>query len=194
LVTTVYRVFPFLADAAASQPGGPLYIPMPGAGRLDNPDLFSVLYAGDSAAGVIAEAFGRFPEWTPAILEGAPGLPGSLRAIARYALGTEVALCDLDDPRQLLALDLRPSDVVTRDYGRTRAWARRIYGQHRWAGVRWWSYYDARWASIGLWDIHGLTVKEVLPLTLDTPALAEASRIIMRRIIAPTGHRHREKR
>jgi hypothetical protein len=188
-VSTLYRVFPFLADAPASQPGGPLYIPMPGAGRLDNPDLFSVLYLGDSAAGAIAEAFGRFPEWTPAILEGAPGLPRSVRAIARYGLDTRVALCDLDDARQLLALDLRPSHVVTRDYGQTRKWARRIYGQHRWGGVRWWSYYDARWASIGLWDIQGLTVEEVLPLTLETLALEEASRLIVRRILAPTGHR-----
>ena len=87
--------------------------------------------ASDAEAGAIAEAFGRFPEWTPAILEGSPNLPGSLRALARYSLSETAKICDLDDPEQLRLLGLRPSDVVSRDYGRTRAWARRIYESWR---------------------------------------------------------------
>jgi hypothetical protein len=92
-------------------------------------------------------------------------------------------LCDLDDPEQLRRLRLRPSDVVSRDYSRTQAWARRIYEQRQWIGVRWWSYYDPRWVSVGLWDIGRLKLEEVRPLRLDDPELVEASRTIVRRII-----------
>jgi hypothetical protein len=141
------------------------------------------LYLSDAASGAIAEAFGRFPEWTPAVSAGSPSLPGSARAIARYRLLDEARLCDLDDPEQLKRLGLRPSEVVSRNYSRTRSWARRIYEQRQWIGVRWWSYYDPRWASIGLWDFSRLEVEDVRSLRLDEPAMIEASRTIARRII-----------
>ena len=142
--------------------------------------FYSVFYAGDSEAGALAEAFGRFPRWTPAMLQGIPSVPGSFRAIARYEIPETTSICDLDDPTQLVALDLRPSDVVSRDYNRTRNWARRIYQQGRWNGVRWWSYYDPRWSSIGLWETAGLTLADVRALRLDDATLAEAALIICR--------------
>ena len=177
-----HRVFPFLAGVKPEEPGGALYIPAQGSGRIDNPDLYSVLYLSDSAAGAIAEAFGRFPEWTSAILGGAPSLPGSVRAIARYRLDDNAPICDLDDPDQLRQIGIRPSEVVSRDYARTRAWARRIHEQERWIGVRWWSYYEPQWASAGLWDISQLVLDDIRVLRLDDPALIEASRAIVRPI------------
>jgi hypothetical protein len=184
-VPAFYRLFPFVANAPARQPGGALYIPpQTGSGRLDNPDLYSVLYLGNSPAGAIAEAFGRFPEWTPAILRGSPSLAGSVRALARYELDPSETLCDLDDARQLVRLRLRPSDVVARDYARTRAWARRIFETHAWAGISWWSYYDPQWTSVGLWKTDRLSLGEVRELRLDDFALLEAARIIVRRIIS----------
>ena len=160
-----------------------MHIPPQGSGRLDNPELYSVLYASESAAGAIAEAFGRFPEWTPAILRESPGLPGSSRAVARYRLADEAPVCNLDDPDQLRHIGIRPSEVVSRDYVRTRAWARRIYEQGKWIGVRWWSYYEPQWACIGLWDIRRLVLDEVRVLRLDDSDLMEASRAIVRRIV-----------
>jgi hypothetical protein len=183
-VATLYRVFPYLVDVPASAPGGALYVPHQGGGRLDNPDLYSVFYASSAEAGAVAEAFGRFPEWTPALLEGNPSLVGSVRAIARYLLADDVKLCDLDDPHQLAALALRPSDVVSREYSRTREWARRIFQQREWSGVRWWSYYDPRWNSAGLWNLAGLALEDVRILRLDDAAVAEAARTISRRIVA----------
>jgi hypothetical protein len=183
-VPVLYRVFPYLAAAATHDLGGALYAPPPGGGRIGNPGIYSALYLSDAAAGAIAEAFGRFPEWTPAVLEGSPGLPGSVRAIARYQFLEDTSICNLDDPTRLLELGLRPSDVVGRDYTRSRAWARRIYDQGKWSGVRWWSYYDPAWSSYGLWDVQALTVTEVKPLTLDHPALLEAGRTITRRVVA----------
>jgi len=182
-VPTLYRVFPCLAAAGKYDLGGALYVPPQCGGRIDNPGIYSVLYLSDAAAGAIAEAFGRFPQWTPAILEGSRSLPGSARAIARYRLTEEAPICNLDDSKQLQALRLRPSDVVGRDYARSRAWARRIYDQGKWSGVRWWSYYDAAWSSVGLWDVKGLALDGVAPLTLEHPALVEACRTIVRRVV-----------
>jgi hypothetical protein len=179
----LYRVLPFLAGVGDTDPGGALHVPQQGGGRIDNPGLYSVLYLSDTASGAIAEAFGRFPEWTPAILRGSPTLRGSVRAVARYRMPGDTPLCDLDDPKQLLRLGLRPSQVVTRDYTRSRAWARRIYEQKSWTGVRWWSYYDPRWASIGLWKLDRLTFEDVRPLRLDDAELIEASQTIARRIL-----------
>jgi hypothetical protein len=182
-VSVLYRVLPYVAGADPAGPGGALYLPPQQAGRLDNPDLYSVFYASSAEAGAIAESFGRFAEWTPAILEGSPSLPGSARAVARYRLSDDAGICDLDDPRQLRALGLRPSDVVSRDYARTREWARRIYQRGTWDGVRWWSYYDARWASVGLWRLRPVALEEVRVLRLDDAAMAEAGRVITRRIV-----------
>jgi hypothetical protein len=184
-VPVLYRVFPFVASALPDAPGGPLYVPPQGSGRLDNPGAFSVLYLSDAASGAIAEAFGRFPEWTAAVLRGSPALPGSERAIATYRLPDEVPICNLDDPLQLSTLGLRPSDVVSRDYLRTRAWAFRIHRENRWIGVRWWSYYDPQWSNIGLWDFRQLVVEDIRVLHLEDDAMAEASRIILRRIVQP---------
>jgi hypothetical protein len=182
-VPILHRVFPYVATAAMDAPGGAFYLPPQGGGRLDNPGIYSILYLSDAPAGAIAEAFGRFPEWNAAILEGAPSLPGSARALARFHLPDDAPICDLDDPALLQTLGLRPSDIVTRDYPRTRAWVRKIYEQQRWFGVRWWSYYDAQWASLGLWNISRLKLDEVKLLRLDDPAFVEASRTIARRIV-----------
>jgi hypothetical protein len=141
------------------------------------------MYLSDAAAGAIAEAFGRFPEWTAAILEGSPALPGSFRAIARFQVPYDAPICNLDDPALLATLGLRPSEVVSRNYLQTRAWARRIYEQNRWIGIRWWSYYDPEWASLGLWDRARLKLVAVDPLRLDDPSLLEASRTIRRRVV-----------
>lgn len=190
----LYRVFPFHPDSPPTGPGGPLYIPPQGSGRIDNPNLYAVLYLSDAEAGAIAEAFGRFPEWTPAMLAGAPALPGSVRALARYRLNEGAAICDLDDAPRLVSLGLRPSQIVTRDYTQTRAWARSIYEQGLWAGVRWWSYYDPQWGSIGLWRTGELEVEEVRVLRLDDPALIEASHAIVRRIVVPRPECSRPRR
>jgi len=104
--------------------------------------------------------------------------------MACYRLASESLLCDLDDPSRLRALGLRPSDVVSRDYARTRLWVRRIYQQGKWAGVSWWSYYDPRWISVGVWATSRLMVREVRRLQLTDPAIIEASRTIARRIAA----------
>jgi hypothetical protein len=84
-------------------------------------------------------------------------------------------------------LNLKPSSVVSRDYSRTRGWARRIYDEGAWSGIRWWSYYDSTWASIGLWDVRELSLEEVTVLRLDDAAVLEAARTIARRVSSKAG-------
>jgi hypothetical protein len=100
-------------------------------------------------------------------------------------LPDDAAICNLDDPLQLSKLGLRPSDVVSRDYVRARAWALRIFQEKRWIGARWWSYYEPQWSSIGLWDIRQLVLTEIQVLHLEHVAVVEASRSIVRRIVYP---------
>ncbi len=177
----LYRVFPWLAAARESEPGHPLYVsPLQGGGRVDDPERYLSLYLSSAAAGAVAEVFGNL-RWWPAEMFVRPGLPGSASALATCDLPDDAPICDLDDAATLTRLALRPSDVVTRRAEVTQRWALRIYEERRWVSVRWWSYYDARWHSYALWDRAGLSVEHVERLSLDHPAVVEASDVIRRR-------------
>lgn len=185
---SLYRVFSYLEGVPDHKPGGALFIPPQGAGRLDNPEHYDVLYVSSDPEAAVAESLAPIPSavWTTATMRGTPLLPGSIRALARYALPGLALICDLDDPRQLLAHQLRPSTVITRDYAITQSWALKIFKAARttgWVGVRWWSYYEGRWSSIGLWTRTALHVVEVVPLTVGNPAVAAAAKIVGRQIM-----------
>lgn len=178
----LYRVLPRLRDAAPGEPGHPLYVPEhQGAGRADNADRYSATYLSSAPPGAVAEAFGNVSAWTSSMLV-RPKLPGSVRALVTYELPDDVPIFDLDDVRSLEQLGLRPSEVVTRDRAVTQRWALAIYEQQRWAGVRWWSYYDPKWYSYALWDITGLVPRmdAIRPLTIDDPAVIEAAETLRR--------------
>jgi hypothetical protein len=91
-----------------------------------------------------------------------------------------IQVLDLDDPAELAHRTLRPSRVVSRDRRLTQAWARSVYDEKRWEGVRWWSYYDPRWYSYGLWQARNLKVSKSEPLTSSHQASIEAARTIHR--------------
>lgn len=176
----LFRVLPYLPSARVGKPGHPLYVPPSGAGRIDNPGRYGVLYVGDAAAGAVAEAFGWLPEWSAAMLRGRPALAGSVHALARYELADGADVCDLDDAARLVDLQLRPSQVVTRERTVTQAWALTVFEREDFAGVRWWSYYDPGWGSHGLWDLAELRVIDVVPLTMTHPAVVEAADVLVR--------------
>lgn len=177
----LYRVFPWLEKVATEQPGHALFVPaVQGAGRIDNPDRYGVLYAADSPAGAVAESFGNHSAWTPELFR-IPALPGARRALA--TLGSEhVAVVDLDDARTLLDRALRPSDVVTLDRPRTQAWSLAVFKENKWDGIRWWSRHDPDRGSFGLWNLANLSVVEVVALDLDHPAVIDAAQSLRRLI------------
>lgn len=150
-----------------------------GAGRIDNPDLYAAVYLSDSPGGAIAETFGSVRAWSADMfLSG--GASRAVYALATYRL-TDDRVLDLDDPAALPERSLRPSRIVSRDREITQAWARAIFQEEHWVGVSWWSYYDPRWASVGLWDRRSLRVSG-RPLALDPglDAVQEAADILNR--------------
>lgn len=179
----LYRVLPYLSNAPSGEPGHPLFVPTStGANRIDNPASYDTLYLGDSPLCAVAEAFGWAPRWNAGLLRGSPALPGSDRALVQYELDDHAQICDLDDADRLTALRLRPSRVVTRDREVTQTWAMKLYDGGQFAGVRWWSYYNPDWGSVGLWDTAALTITNVVVLTADHPAFVAAAAEIIRTI------------
>lgn len=178
-----WRVINWHPDATAPTDNGhPLFVwPHQGKGRVDDPDGdYNVLYVGDSPKGAIAETFGRYSEWTKAMLAAPPSAPkGTVKALVRYQ--GDPAVLDLDDPDELTRLGLRPSGVVSRRRAETQQWARAIYDSNDHDGVSWWSYYEPMWASFGLWNYSNLSVAEdPVPLGLSHPDVQEAADIIRR--------------
>lgn len=177
----VFRVFPWVRGASEGDPGHPTYVSTRNsAGRLDNPGHYRVLYVGSTPVAATAEAFGSFELWTPAMLAGPPTLPGSRRALAEYEVPDDLEILDLDDGAALVEWSLRPSQVVTRDRNATQGWALRVYQSGRFSGVRWWSYYNPDWGSIGLWDVARVAVTTVTELKADSDILDEARVTLMR--------------
>ena len=177
--TELFRVFPYLAGAKTDEPGGALFVRQPqGTGRVDLPGL-RVLYLSSSPAGAIAEVFAPLAVWEPRMFT-SPTLPQAPRSLGRYELAADAKILDLDDPEALRALGLRPSEVVTPDRAVTQRWAKRVVDERRWDGVRWWSFYDARWYSYGLWERRHLTLLGVEPLSLGHAAVVEAARLLRR--------------
>jgi hypothetical protein len=172
---------PHLDTAGDREPGGPLYVPpATGANRVDSPDAYDTRYLGDDPLCAVAEAFGWAQRWDAGLLRGTPSLPGSVRALVTYELDDDVHVCDLDDPDRLSILGLRPSRAVTRNRAVTQAWALDLFASDQFAGVRWWSYYNPDWGSVGLWDTTALTITEIVVLTIDHPAFAGAAAEIVR--------------
>lgn len=178
---SLYRVVSYLDAADAGAPGHPLYVPVStGANRIDNPDVYDTLYLGDDPLCAVAEAFGWASRWNAGLLRGTPALPGSVRALVSYDVDDETALCDLDDADRLVDLGLRPSRVVTRNRNTTQAWARELFDTDEFAGVRWWSYHNPDWGSVGLWDTAALTIADIFVLSADHPVFVAAAAEIVR--------------
>ena len=156
-----------------------MYVPAPqGAGRIDNPDLYEVLYASTSPEAAIGEAFGNIAAWS-AHLFVVPAVSRAARSLAEYELG-RAPLLDLDEPRALLDRRLRPSRIVTRDRPTTQSWARHIFQEDQWSGVSWWSYWNPDWVSCGVWSTGELIVVSVTPLDERLPALRAAAETLSR--------------
>lgn len=184
-----YRVLPYLDSAADDESGGVFFRPPGGKNRADSPTpgLYRCLYVGDTPSGCIAEAFGRFDVWDRDVIESFPAtplVPGSRFALATYEMPDDASTRDLDDAQTLLDEELRPSHVVTRDRTITQQWASRIYATNLFVGTSWWSYYDAMWRSIALWDVTRLRlIDPPRILHMDDDDVQASARTIVRRLI-----------
>lgn len=176
-----YRVFPYLPGARPGEPGHPLYVRTDqGAGRLDNPDLYLVRYLTTEPSSAVGEAFANLSLWLPSMLA-FPALAGSRRVLGVYRYDEErLPLLDLDDARALLERGLRPTQVVARNRPATQAWARRIFHEHKWEGIRWWSYHRPQWTILGIWSPGQVLEVVRIEDLVAHPAMADAADVLVR--------------
>ena len=172
----VHRVLPWNPSAAADEPGGALYAPASASNRVSNPSLYREIYVASAPEAAVAEALGDLVVWRPATFVH----PIGTLAMATYELHDDAPIFDLDDIDQLRALGItRPSRVVTPDRTATQAWARQIFESERYAGVRWWSHFNADWTALAIWNLDVLRVRDApQPLRIDAPAVVDAARTI----------------
>jgi RES domain len=175
----VYRVFPHLPHARYAEPGHPLHLHAQGTGRLDNPGQYRIWYLALEPAGAMAEVFGDRGTWDAAMFEYKP-TAGGRYALATFFLADDTPLLDLDDPRNLLARGLRPTQVIERNRAATQNWALNVFnerndrGSRIWQGVRWWSYHRPQWRIIGYWGDNSPNVLNIEQLSLTSPPAIDA--------------------
>ena len=146
----LFRVFPLDPGAGATDDGGALFVPRgyQGANRHDNPDRYGALYASRHSLSAVAERLQGFRGRTLADedLVSARGLRYALAAIDDSGAGS---LVDLDDPRELVRLDRRPSSIATRHRQVTQPVALAIFEEGA-LGLSWWSALEASWTNVTL--------------------------------------------
>lgn len=181
----LYRVFPCSESASIGEPGHPLYRPpRQQFGRIDNSDKYATLYASDSASGAIAERFAPHLRWSDTLFSKFSTRVGEYMALATIEASDSLRLCDMDNAGRLLALRLRPSQVVSKRLSETQAWALATYERSEFDGISWWSYHDSRWTTIGLWNVDPTTMQtSVKRLTTKLAEVKEAADVINREIV-----------
>ncbi len=178
----LWRLLPWQARASAREPGGALWFPreLQGAGRHDNPDRYACLYVSERPVSALAEALAPF-RGTGRLSAAMLSRAGLALALARIELEDDGALLDLDDPRVLARVGLRPSRVATNMREVTQAYAERLFDEHPEAvGLRWWSALEASLVNLTLYDraARSLSLLDVQPVTLEHPAVSEAAEML----------------
>jgi RES domain len=178
----LWRLLPWQARASAREPGGALWFPreLQGAGRHDNPDRYACLYVSEQPASALAEALAPF-RGTGRLSAAMLNRAGLALALARIELEDDGALLDLDDPRVLAGVGLRPSQVATNMRDVTQAYAERLFDEHpEVLGLRWWSALEASLVNLTLYDraAQSLALLDVDLVTLEHPAVSEAAEML----------------
>lgn len=184
---SLFRVFSHLERAAKDEPGGALFIPPQGRGRVDNPDHYVAYYATLQPEAAVAEVLGAREAGPirPDSFRGTPLVKNSVLALATLEITGLEAVCDLDDPKTLISRGLRPSRIITRDYRVSQAWALKIFRERARSeriGVSWWSYYESQWTSVAIWKPQRLRLRNVEALNVGHAAVLRAAKVLRRRI------------
>ena len=178
----LYRFFPHDPGTPPRAEGGSLFVPraLQGPGRHDAPEAYGALYLGRRPVSVIAEFLKRYQrqEVGAEDLWWAPGRPYALAALDDSALP---GLLDLDDPQNLVARALRPSEVATGRRKVTQGWARALHAAGS-SGFEWWSTIEASWINVTVFAERAAPklapAAEPEPLSTDHPAVIEAAEVV----------------
>jgi hypothetical protein len=151
-----------------------------GTGRHDNPDQYGALYVSQVPESAVAERIQPFrgQQLTETDMTRRDGARYALVALDDSELGGAV---DLDDPRELVRRELRPSGVATRRRDTTRRMARSLFDEGM-PGFSWWSTLEAAWANITLFAeraVSSLAIEgEPEPLGIDHPTVKTAADLL----------------
>ncbi len=114
----LWRLVAWVSDAPQVAPRGALWCPrqLQGAGRHYNPSRYGCLYVAEQPVSAVAEALAPF-HGTGRLAGAMLRRGGWALALAELRLSDEAALVDLDSPRVLADVRLRPSEVATYERG-----------------------------------------------------------------------------
>jgi hypothetical protein len=151
-----------------------------GLGRHDNPDRYGCLYVSEAAVSAAAEALAPFRA-TGALAPGMLTRAGMPLTLAQLELDDRSQLVDLDDPRVLARIDMRPSGVATRRRTVTQAYAARLFDETpATVGLRWWSTLESSLINLTLFDraAPNLRLVDIERLTVEHAAVVEAAELL----------------
>ena len=167
-------------------PGGPLFVSRvtQGKGRHDAPNQYGAWYCSRDPASAVAETIRFFRR---SVLEDRDfeNPDGAVRALVGLSLDDALDLVDLDDPLELAARRLRPSQVATGQRAVTQGIARSIFDEGA-AGFLWWSTLEGGWTNVTLFHERALPHISIVArpkrLSIRLPEVKEAAERIGVRI------------
>lgn len=160
----LFRVFDWDGASTGRSPGGPLFVARArqGAGRHDAPGKYGAWYCSRSAVSAVAESIqflrGHALKDTDFLRAG-----GARKALVGLRLEDALSLVDLDDPSQLAARQVRPSQVATMRRTVTQRIAGSIFDEGA-GGLLWWSTLEAEWTNVTLFYDRALPYVSMMAL------------------------------
>jgi len=185
----LWRVFPWDSAAAPGERFSATYVaPGEGKGRFDLPRMpGGVIYCAESPEHAVGEVIQHY---RGQVLDEADlRIAGYGLTLIDVTLAGNVRdrILDLCDAEILVRLGVRPDETASHDRRVTQHIASRVHGAG-YAGLRWWSALTGDWHTVVLFrdrlypaPAHGAPQ----PLTIDSPAVVEAARILGIRLRVP---------
>ena len=146
----LFRVFDWDGSSLGEAEGGPLFVGRShqGAGRHDNAGEFGAWYCSRVAVSAVAETIQYFRNRT--LHDRDFTVPnGRAKSLVTLRLDDVIPIVDLDDPAELVARSIRPSQVATRRRVTTQRIATSLFKEGA-GGLSWWSTFDAEWTNVTL--------------------------------------------
>jgi len=181
---SLWRVFPYRADASAGDPFSASCLPRSqGAGRFDIPESTAVWYLAESPTHAVAEVIqglrNQRLDAEDLLRFGYPLALVPITLTMPFAEEDARAIVDLCDPAMLDRYGIRPDVLASWDFTRTQQVARQLFADGC-LGFRWWSALSGAWHTTVLFNERLAAASVVFgtpaPLTPATDAVIEAAR------------------
>ena len=152
----LFRVFDWDGASVGRAHGGPLFVARArqGPGRHDAPARYGAWYCSRLAVSAIAECIQSLRGHVLADAD-FQRVGGITKAIVGLRLDEGLEIVDLDDPSELAARRIRPSQVATLRRQVTQTIAASLFEEGA-VGLAWWSTLEAEWTNVTLFHERAL--------------------------------------